>query len=109
MRDDDAIIFADKGYASDKRKRAMRGKGVHWAVKDKAKRGRGLSTSQKKRNRKHGAVRAKVEHVFRVLKCQFGYRRVRYRGLAKNQAQMFSLLALANLYMARGKLWAESV
>ena len=59
--------------------------------------------------RKHGAVRAKVEHVFRVLKCQFGYRKVRYRGLAKNQAQMFSLMALANLYMARLRLRAESV
>jgi len=109
MRDDDAVIFADKGYASDKRKRAMRARGVQWAIKDKAKRGHALSATQKRRNRRHGAVRAKVEHVFRVVKCQFGYRRVRYRGLAKNRAQMFSLLALANLYMARGKLWVESV
>ena len=108
IRNDDIIIFGDKGYASDKRKRAARGRGVQWAVKDKAKRGRGLSASQKHRNRKHGVVRAKVEHVFRVVKCQFGYRKVRYRGLAKNQAQMFSLMALANLYMARGKLWADS-
>jgi hypothetical protein len=38
-------------------------------------------------------VRAKVEHVFRVVKCQFGYRKVRYRGLTKNGAQVFSLLA----------------
>ena len=44
------------------------------------------------------------EHVFRVLKCQFGYRKVRYRGLAKNAAQLFSLLALANLYLARRTL-----
>ena len=34
-------------------------------------------------------------------KCQFGYRKVRYRGIAKNGAQVFSLLALANLYLAR--------
>jgi transposase, IS5 family len=47
---------------------------------------------------------AKVEHVFRVVKCQFGYRKVRYRGIAKNGAQVFSLLALANLYLARGRL-----
>ena len=45
-----------------------------------------------------------VEHVFRVLKCQFGYRKVRYRGIAKNGAQVFALLALANLYLARGRL-----
>ena len=42
--------------------------------------------------------------MFRVLKCQFGYRKVRYRGLAKNAAQLFSLLALANLYLARRTL-----
>ena len=49
-------------------------------------------------------MRAKVEHVFRVVKCQFGYRKVRYRGIAKNGAQVFSLLALANLYLAAGNL-----
>jgi hypothetical protein len=40
-------------------------------------------------------------HVFRVVQCQFGYRKVRYRGIAKNGAQVLSLLALANLYLAR--------
>ncbi len=106
IRADDAVVFGDKGYVSDKRKRASRAVGVLWAVKDK--RGRVLSSSQKKRNKKHGAVRAKVEHVFRVIKCQFGYRKVRYRGLAKNAAQMFSLMALANLYIARRSLRGES-
>jgi transposase, IS5 family len=38
-----------------------------------------------------------------LLKCQFGYRNVRYRGIAKNGAQVFSLLALANLSLARGR------
>jgi len=37
-------------------------------------------------------------------KCQFGYRKVRYRGIKKNTAQVFSLLALANLYLARRRL-----
>ena len=60
--------------------------------------------SQAKRNRRHGAIRAKVEHVFRVLKCQFGYRKVRYRGIEKNGAQVFALLALANLFLARRQL-----
>ena len=109
IRADDSVIFGDKGYVSDKRKRAVRADGVLWAVKDKRKRGRALSSSQKKRNRKHGSVRAKVEHVFRVIKCQFGYRKVRYRGLAKNAAQMFSLMALANIYLARRNLRPESV
>lgn len=108
IRADDAVVFGDKGYVSDKRKPASRAVGVLWAVKDKRKRGRVLSSSQKKRNKIHGAVRAKVEHVFRVIKCQFGYRKVRYRGLAKNAAQMFSLMALANLYIARRSLRMES-
>ena len=38
---------------------------------------------------------------FVSLRCQFGYRKVRYRGIAKNGALVFSLLALANLYLAR--------
>jgi len=49
-------------------------------------------------------VRAKVEHPFRVIKRQFGYVKVRYRGLAKNTKQLFTLFALSNLWMVRGQL-----
>jgi IS5 family transposase len=49
-------------------------------------------------------IRAKVEHPFRVLKRQFGHVKVRYRGLKKNTAQLFTLFALSNLWMVRGKL-----
>ena len=104
IREDDRAVFADKGYVNEKKKRRARAAGVYWAVKEKPKPGRKLSSSQKKHNRRHGAIRAKVEHVFRVLKCQFGYRKVRYRGIAKNGAQVFTLLALANLYLARRQL-----
>jgi len=47
------------------------------------------------------SVRAKVVHPFRVIKRQFGYAKVRYRGLAKNSAQVLTLFALSNLWMAR--------
>jgi IS5 family transposase len=50
------------------------------------------------------SVRAKVEHVFRVIKLQFGFTKVRYRGLAKNTAQLKTLFALSNLWMARRAL-----
>lgn len=43
------------------------------------------------------SIRAKVEHPFRVLKRQFGFTKVRYRGLAKNTAQIVTLFALSNL------------
>jgi IS5 family transposase len=49
-------------------------------------------------------IRAKVEHPFRVVKRQFGYVKVRYRGLKKNTAQLFTLFALSNLWMVRSKL-----
>jgi IS5 family transposase len=104
IREDDTAVYGDKGYASDERKRAAEDAGVLWAVKEKAKPGRDLTRRQKARNHRFGKVRAKVEHVFRVMKCQFGYRKVRYRGIAKNGAQVFALLALANLYLARGRI-----
>ena len=104
IRENDRAVFADKGYVNEKKKRAARAAGVYWAVGEQRKPGRQLSSSQKRLNRRHGSVRAKVEHVFRVLKCQFGYRKVRYRGIAKNGAQVFTLLALANLYLSRRQL-----
>ena len=51
-------------------------------------------------------VRAKVEHPFRVLKRQFGYVETRYRGLARNRAQLFTLFALGNLFLVRRRLMA---
>jgi IS5 family transposase len=104
IREDDRAVFADKGYVNEKKKRAARAAGVFWGVKEKRKQKRQLSSSQKKRNARTGPIRAKVEHVFRVLKCQFGYRKVRYRGIEKNGAQVFALLALANLFLARRQL-----
>ena len=53
------------------------------------------------------SIRAKVEHPFRVVKRQFGHVKVRYRGLKKNTAQLFTLFALSNLWMVRGKLLQE--
>ena len=50
------------------------------------------------------SIRAKVEHPFRVLKRQFGFTKVRYRGLAKNTAQITTLFTLGNLWMARRPL-----
>jgi IS5 family transposase len=67
-----------------------------------------MTKQQRARNRRFGKVRAKVEHVFRVVKCQFGNRKVRCRVIAKNGAQVFALLALANLYLACGRLASAS-
>lgn len=54
------------------------------------------------------SIRAKVEHPFRVIKRQFGHVKVRYRGLAKNTAQLHTLFALSNLWMVRRTLLGEA-
>jgi IS5 family transposase len=56
---------------------------------------------QKKKNRSKSSVRAKVEHVFRILKRVFGFDKVRYRGIAKNHNRLCANFALVNLYMHR--------
>ena len=104
VREDDKAVFGDKGYCGDDLKHEARENGVYWGVLEKRKRGKGLSSSQKKRNRKHASIRAKVEHGFRIMKCQFGYIKTRYRGLEKNAVQIYSLVALGNLYQVRHQL-----
>ena len=59
-----------------------------------------------KAEKRKARIRAKVEYLFRVIKRQFGFMKLRYRGLKKNTAQLVTLFALCNLWMARGKLIA---
>jgi IS5 family transposase len=110
LRAADRVVFGDAGYASEEYKRGARALGMTWRVQDKAKPkgslGAGLSGRQKERNRRNSGIRARVEHPFRVIKRQFGYTRVRYRGLVKNAAQVMTLVGLANLYALRGRLAA---
>jgi IS5 family transposase len=54
-------------------------------------------------------VLAKVEHAFHVVKNLFGYRKLRYRGLKKNTAQLHTLFGLANLVLAKAKLLAQTM
>ena len=51
--------------------------------------------------RRKAQIRARVEHPFRVIKCQFKYSKLRFKGLEKNTAQLMTLFALSNLYMVR--------
>ena len=58
------------------------------------------------KNRTKSKVRARVEHVFQVMKLKFGFVKVRYRGLKKNAHRLFVTCALVNLFMSRRKLLA---
>ena len=68
----DPAVNGDKGYASDEKMRAAETAGVLWAEP-----GRDLTKRKRARNRRFGKMRAKIERVFRVVKCQFGYRKAR--------------------------------
>lgn len=62
---------------------------------------------QRRKNREKSKVRARVEHVFAIIKRQWGFNKVRYRGLQKNATRAFTALALANIYMVRGLLLGQ--
>jgi transposase, IS5 family len=64
----------------------------------------GIDEVEWAKNRTKSKVRAKVEHVFGVLKLKFGFVKVRYRGLKKNANRLFATCALVNLYLVRNKL-----
>ena len=104
LHGEERAIFGDKGYYKQEDKREARARGILWAVSDRGTRNHPLSSSQKKRNRKFSSVRSKVEHPFRVVKCQWGFAKVRYKGLFKNTMQLFVLFSLANLFRVRKTL-----
>ena len=82
------------------------GPGKVWGVMRKAPKGGPLHPLDKRANRMIAMVRARVEHPFRIIKRQFDHIKTRYRGLARNNAQFFTLVALGNLFLVRRRLMA---
>jgi len=109
-------VFADSGYRGvDKREEIQatdHQPGWHVAMtpgKRKAlNTGRESNRLVEQLEKLKAGIRAKVEHPFRVIKRQFGFTKVKYKGLAKNTANVVTLFALSNLWMARKALmkWA---
>lgn len=106
----EVAVHADAGYTGAE-KRA--GSNCRWYIA--AKRGtlKALPDGRYKQTlqqleRLKAQLRARVEHPFRVIKRQFGYTKVRYRGLVKNTHQLKTLFALSNLWMVRAALLAPS-
>lgn len=104
-------VWADAGYEGVEKRPGI-DKSVTWHVamrpgKRKALKNAAVGTPGElldKAEKLKAGVRAKVEHPFRVIKRQFGYIKTRYRGLKKNAAQIATLFALSNLWMARRDL-----
>jgi IS5 family transposase len=109
LHGDETDAFGDAGYQGAS-KRPDAKEGVTWHVAMRPGKRRALDKSDPiaaltdEVERLKASIRAKVEHPFRVIKRQFGFTKVRYRGLKKNTAQLTTLFALSNLWMARGKL-----
>jgi IS5 family transposase len=102
--------WGDAGYQGvDKREELAHSK-TRWHVAMRPGKRKALDPERElhqlyeKVERLKASVRAKVEHPFRVVKQQFGYAKVRYRGLAKNTARLTMLFAMSNLWMVRRQL-----
>jgi IS5 family transposase len=116
LHGDETDVFADSGYRGvHKRDEVIKDHPeVHWyvammpshrkALDKETPMGSIMEALEKTKAR----IRAKVEHPFRVIKRQFGYVKVRYRGLAKNTAQLHTLFALSNIWMVRRTLLKET-
>ena len=108
LHGEEATAHGDRGYADKTREpdRVPREDdvGPRWLVPFKRRKGCDTTAEQKRLNRLLSALRSAVEHRFRVLKRQFGYTKVRYRGLFKNEQNLFTQFALVNLYLARRAL-----
>jgi len=106
LHGEEQAIYGDKAYSSEAKKKEFEVKGVEWRVNLRGNRWHELTEEEVETNHLRSQVRAKVEHVFLVIKHLWRYQKVRYKGLYKNAAQVYSLFALANLYLARRELGA---
>lgn len=111
LHGDEDMVLGDAGYRGVERREENQGRELQWHIAmrpgkrlalDKGNTGRMLESYE----RAKASLRSRVEHPFRVIKCQFGFTKVRYRGLAKNTAQLKMLFTLANLWKVRRHLMA---
>lgn len=101
---DEVAIFGDSAYSDQAEKRGSRALGLYYGIADRGARARPLSNAQKKRNKKHSRLRAKVEHPFKTIKHQWGHYKLKYKGLKKNASLFTTLCALQNIYICRHDL-----
>ena len=104
LHGDEQSVYGDSAYNSEKKKKEYEAKGINWCVNRKGCRYSKLTAEDEEYNHHQSQTRARVEHIFLVVKHLWRYQKTRYKGLVKNTAQIFSLFALANLYLVRHEL-----
>lgn len=115
LHGEEALVFADAGYLGVEKRPELEPKAesVKWYIAAKRGKIKAMAEGPRKEatrafEKAKAQVRALVEHPFHILKNIFKHRKVRYRGLAKNTAQLHILFALANLVIAKRYLLAEA-
>jgi IS5 family transposase len=100
-------VYGDSAYASQKT--LIRGKAAKARdfTNQRSRRNGVVDEGIRSKNRNKSKIRARVEHVFGVVKRLWGFTKVRYRGLEKNATRAFTALALANIYLGRKGLLAQ--
>ena len=96
-------LFGDQAWSEFHRQCAQHS-GVRYRINRRGSTSKPLTEYQRFINRCRSRARARGEHAFHVVKRLWGFSKVRYRGLAKNTARLFTAFALANLYMLRRRL-----
>ena len=99
-------VYGDSAYASQKELIGGNAPQAKDFTNQRTRKGGEIDEAERARNRNKSRIRARVEHVFAVVKRLWGFSKVRYRGLVKNANRSFVILGLANLYLARRKLAA---
>lgn len=99
-------VYGDSAYASQKALMASKAPGAKDFTNERVRSKGQIDEAKRAKNHNKSKVRARVEHVFAVVKRLWGFTKVRYRGLAKNATRSFVALGLANIYLARKRLMA---
>jgi IS5 family transposase len=97
-------VFGDQAYWCEAHRQGAKAKGVCYRINRRGTSAKPLSDHQRFINQVRSKARARGEHAFHVVKRLWGFAKVRYRGLAKNTARLFTAFALANLYLLRRRL-----
>ena len=100
-------VFGDCAYASQEELIRAKAPKATDLTNQRVRKGSVTEQLERLLNRAKSSVRARVEHVFGVVKRLWGFDKVRYRGLAKNATRSFVVLGLANIYLARGVLYEQ--
>lgn len=100
-------LYGDSAYASQKRLINSKAPKARDFTNQRVRKGDQIDEIERRKNRNKSRIRARVEHVFAVVKKLWGFTKVRYRGLHKNATRAFTALALANIYMCRHQLNAQ--